>query len=89
MPKNRIIIVLGVIIALLPIIGFPRGWESVFQVVAGLGIVLISIWSSIDKRLALKAKAQKRQMHKRQLGGEQAEILDGESGVEDQRQDNV
>ena len=50
--------------ALLPLLGFPRAWESFFQVVVGLSIVLISIWSSIDKRLTLKAKAQKRQLRK-------------------------
>jgi len=65
MPKNKIIVVLGFLIALLPLLGFPRSWESFFQVVAGLSIVLLSTWSSIDRRLSLKAKAQRRQMHKR------------------------
>ena len=65
MPKNRIIITLGLIIALLPLLGFPRLWESFFQVVAGLSIILLSAWTTIDKRLSLKAKAQKRQIHKR------------------------
>ena len=65
MPKNRIIITLGLIIALLPLLGFPRLWESFFQVVAGLSIILLSIWTTIDKRLSLKAKAQKRQIHRR------------------------
>ena len=65
MPKNRIIVTLGLIIALLPILGFPRLWESFFQVVAGLSIILLSVWTTIDKRLSLKAKAQKRQIHKR------------------------
>ena len=65
MPKNRIIVTLGLIIALLPILGFPRLWESFFQVVAGLSIILLSVWTTIDKRLSLKAKAQKRQIHRR------------------------
>ena len=65
MPKTKIIIVLGALIALLPILGFPRLWESFFQVVVGLSIILLSIWASIDKRLTLKAKAHKRQLHRR------------------------
>ena len=60
MPKNRIIVILGVLVALMPMLGFPRGWESILQVVIGLSIVLTSIWATIDKRLTLKAKAQKR-----------------------------
>lgn len=57
----------GVAVALLPILGFPRLWESFFQVVAGLSIVLLSVWANIDKRLTLKAKAQKRQAHKKRV----------------------
>jgi len=77
MPKNRIIITLGLLIALLPVFGFPHIWEAIFQVVSGLSIVLLLIWSSIDKRLSLKAKAQKRQAHKLkqvEMGNEQREI---------------
>lgn len=67
MPKNRIIIAFGLLLALLPILGFPRAWESFFQVVAGLSIVILSVWATIDKRLTLKAKAQKRQAHKKRV----------------------
>ena len=61
MSKSRMIITLGVLVALLPILGFPRAWEGAFQVFAGLAIVGISLWSKIDRKLALKAKAQMRQ----------------------------
>jgi hypothetical protein len=64
MPKNRIIIILGACVALLPILGFPKAWESFFQVVAGLAIIGVSIWSTIDRKLSLKAKAQMRQSRK-------------------------
>lgn len=60
MPKSRIILMLGVLVALLPVLGFPRSWEAFFQVLAGLSIVLLSVWSTIDKKLTLKAKAQER-----------------------------
>jgi hypothetical protein len=60
MPKSRMILILGVIIALLPLLGFPRAWESFFQIFAGLSIVGLSIWSTINKKLALKRKAQSR-----------------------------
>ncbi len=65
MPKNRIIIILGLLVALLPILGFPGSWESFFQVTAGLSIVVLLVWATIDKRLTLKAKAQRRQIHRR------------------------
>lgn len=64
MPKSKIILSIGVIIALLPVLGFPHAWESFFQVLAGLAIVLLSVWANIDKKLKLQAKAQQRQTRK-------------------------
>lgn len=60
MPKNRIIITLAACVALLPLLGFPKAWESFFQVVAGLAIIAVSVWSTIDRKLKLQAKAQMR-----------------------------
>ena len=83
MPKSRIIVTLGVLIALMPLLGFPRGWESFFQVFAGLAIALLSVWANIDKRLMLKAKAQKRQAYKHLQAQIQSEPLSG-SQLEEQ-----
>lgn len=63
MPKSRVILVFGALIALLPLLGFPRAWESFFQVGAGLGIVILSVWATIDKKLALKHKAHTRRQN--------------------------
>ena len=60
MSKKQTIVVLGVLVALLPVLGFPRSWEAFFQVVAGLSVVGLSIWSNIDRKLKIKAKAQMR-----------------------------
>jgi Kef-type K+ transport system membrane component KefB len=67
MPKSKIILTIGFIIALLPILGFPHNWESFFEVVGGLSIVLLSFLISIDRRLSLKAKMHKRQARKRAM----------------------
>lgn len=69
---------LGVLVALMPLLGFPRLWEAFFQVAIGLGIVLLSVWATIDKHLTLKAKAQKRQVHKQR----EAEMV-AKSGLEE------
>jgi len=67
MPKNKIILTIGFFIALLPFLGFPSGWDSFFQFVGGFSIVLLSVLISIDKRLSLKSKLQKRQSRKTAL----------------------
>ena len=56
---------IGAIVALLPLLGFPRAWEAFFQVLAGLSIITLSIWSGIDKKISLKAKAQMRHARRR------------------------
>lgn len=65
MPKSRIILALGFFIALLPSLGFPNSWNEFFQVASGLLIVLLSVLISVDRRLTLKSKAEKRQQRKR------------------------
>jgi hypothetical protein len=65
MPKSKIILVLGCLIALLPVLGFPHAWEEFFEIVGGLGIVLLSIMISVDKRLTQKIRAERRQVHRR------------------------
>ncbi len=60
MPRNRIIICLALLIACLPMLGFPRAWESFFQIATGLSIIGLSFWTTIDRKLAMKAKAQMR-----------------------------
>lgn len=64
MPKNRIIIILGACVALLPILGFPKLWESLFQIVAGFSIIGVSVWANIDRKLKLQHKAQQRAVRK-------------------------
>lgn len=71
---------LGVLVALLPVLGFPHAWESFFQVAAGVSIVTLIMWASIDKRLSHKAKAQKRQAHK---------MREAELGISPQNENQV
>ncbi len=73
MPKSKIILTLGFLIALLPFLGFPNSWESFFQVIGGLSIVSLSVLISVDRRLSLKAKMHKRQARKRVLVDVEAE----------------
>ncbi len=60
MSKKQAIVAIGIVVALLPFLGFPRVGESVFQVLAGLSIIGLSVWSTLDKKLAIKARAQMR-----------------------------
>ncbi|NCN08159.1 hypothetical protein GW944_01125 [Candidatus Parcubacteria bacterium] len=65
MHRSKIIITLGIVVAIMPLLGFPHAWESVLQVLLGLSISGLSVWSIIDKRLGLKARARSRQLEKR------------------------
>jgi hypothetical protein len=67
MPKNKIILTIGFLIALLPVFGFPHSWEVAMQIIGGLSIVFLSVMISVDKRITLKAKAQKRHNKRRAL----------------------
>lgn len=74
MPKSKIILTLGFLTALLPILGFPHSWESFFEVFLGLSIVLLSVLISVDRRLSIKARVQKRQARKRAVVDSNTEV---------------
>lgn len=74
MPKNKIILTIGFLIALLPLFGFPHTWETAFEVIAGLSIVFLSVMISVDKRITLKAKAQKRHIKRKILNEGATEV---------------
>ena len=58
MGKETLIIILGVLIALTPFLGFPRSWETVFFVVAGLGIVAVTVFFQRERQRLEKTKRQ-------------------------------
>lgn len=81
MPKNRIILLIGLFLGLQPLFfGFPKGWEDFFQVVGGFGIVLLSVLIAVDKRLSQKAKAERRMARRREKVEEKARQLSAEMG---------
>ena len=82
MPKNKIIIALGAVIALLPVLGFPNSWESVIEVILGLSIVALSVLITIDKKITLRAKAQRRQSKKVSIEVVQAPVISTEVELE-------
>jgi hypothetical protein len=82
MPKSKIILALGIFIALLPVLGFPQSWESFFEVAAGLSIVLFSLLISVDRRLSLKARVQKRQARKKALSSDTGEPVFGRRAID-------
>ena len=75
MPKSKIILSIGFLIALLPVLGFPHSWESFFEIVGGLSIVLLSVLISIDRRLSRRAKIVKRQARKRVFADVDAGVI--------------
>ena len=88
MPKSKIILTLGVLTALLPVLGFPHTWESFLQIVFGLSIVLLSVLISVDRRLSLKARVQKRQARKRAVVDTNPEVHYGRRAGDVQLEQN-
>jgi len=82
MPKSKIILAIGFLVALLPWLGFPHAWESFFQLVFGLSIVFLSFMISVDRRLSLKARVQKRQARKRAVIETNPEVQFGRRAVD-------
>lgn len=48
--KNRILLILGIWIVLIPFLGFPSSYESVFIIGSGLFVVLLAFLHAREKR---------------------------------------
>ncbi len=59
MTKRKSIFIIGLLIFLLPAFGFPSFWESTFQVLSGLALMIAAMHSSIGRRLHLANKRHK------------------------------
>lgn len=54
MSKNKIVFILGIVLIVLPFLGFPSAWKTFFMVVIGLFLVSLSFTTSLRKRTSGK-----------------------------------
>lgn len=63
MSKNRIVAVIGIIVFLMPILGFTTHQKNFFMVVFGLILIALSLSQSIKKRQTVKRLKKTRSDH--------------------------
>lgn len=51
--------ILGVLVALMPFLGFPSGWKNIFYIVFGLVIAALSFLLAIHKRSTRRPGSRK------------------------------
>lgn len=61
--KNRIVLIIGVILVLIPLLGFTTSWKHFFFIVSGAILILMSFSNSISRRSKVQTtkKARKNQ----------------------------
>lgn len=52
MTRNQIILTVGVLIVIMPFLGFPRLWKTIFYMVSGGGLVLTAVIAHVERRAA-------------------------------------
>jgi hypothetical protein len=50
MSKNRIVLTIGILLIILPFLGFPSRYENFFVIILGLGLIVLSVSNSIKRR---------------------------------------
>jgi hypothetical protein len=43
MSKDLIVIILGILVAIMPFLGFPRSWETIIFLISGLIIAILGL----------------------------------------------
>jgi hypothetical protein len=57
--KNRSILILGILTALMPFLGFPTSWKNVFYFIFGISISTMSFLIARHKRISKKTHVRK------------------------------
>ena len=50
MSRNKIILLLGILIILMPFLGFPLGWKNTFYVIFGLIFITMAVVGHVRRR---------------------------------------
>ena len=53
MSKNKAVLILGILIAIMPWLGLPSSWKNVFYFLAGAVLVIIAVVVHVKRRGAL------------------------------------
>ena len=84
MKTNRVILIIGILIFLIPVTGFPRVWEESFLLIAGIILVVFSslnLWQrSILKRLHYHSRQQVKNIPREEI---ELEIQETETDIYD------
>jgi hypothetical protein len=50
MSRNKIIFIIGIVVLIMPFLGFPSAWKTIFYIIAGAILVIIAIHGHIRRR---------------------------------------
>ncbi len=54
MTKNKAQFILGLLIAIMPILGFPNSWTYTFMVIMGLAVSGLTFWAFWERKKSVK-----------------------------------
>jgi uncharacterized protein YabE (DUF348 family) len=60
MSKNKIILIIGIVIAIIPFLGFPSAWRSFFVFVGGVAVSTLSYLIARENRMVMHSKPKSR-----------------------------
>lgn len=86
MPKNRIILIIGFAVAVLPFLGFPSSWKFYLTVFFGLSIMALSILITIDKKIKIKLKAESRHLQRKKSIENEGNVIQNGDNIEGEEQ---
>lgn len=52
MSKNKIVLIIGILLLLIPLTGFPSSWKSFMHIAFGLILIALSFSNSLKRRSA-------------------------------------
>jgi hypothetical protein len=58
MSRNKIILLVGFLVAIMPVLGFPFLWKNIFYAVAGISLVIMAVVGHVRRRSSIEIRRE-------------------------------
>jgi hypothetical protein len=50
MSRNKIILLIGILVAIMPFLGFPTAWKTIFYLLFGAILIIVAVVGHVERR---------------------------------------
>ena len=58
MSRNKTILLIGILTVLMPFLGFPSTWKTVFYIIFGVILIIMAVYGHVSRRSSMSKEQE-------------------------------